>query len=60
MIVVIAAITVDSQIGYDADFIPEQLSSNAGIFAFILIAVIFAITQYLLLDYVKTSNSEIR
>lgn len=60
MVVVIAAITMDSQIGYVADFIPEQLSSNTGIFAFILIAIVFSITQYLLLDYVNKSNSEIR
>ena len=56
MVVVVAAIIVDSQIGYIADFIPEQLSSNTGIFVFILIAVIFAITQYLILDYVKKSS----
>jgi hypothetical protein len=58
MVAVIAAITVDSQIGYVADFIPEQLSSNTGVFTFISIAVIFAITQYLILDYVKQSNRQ--
>jgi hypothetical protein len=60
MVVVIAAIMVDSQIGYVADFIPEQLSSNAGIFAFILIAVIFMITQYLILQHVRQSNKQTR
>jgi hypothetical protein len=60
MVVVSAAITVESQIGYIADFIPEQLSSNTGIFTFILITVIFMITQYLILDYVKQSNNHTR
>lgn len=60
MVVVIAAIMIDSQIGYVADFIPEQLSSNAGIFAFILIAVIFMITQYLILRHVKQSKKQTR
>ena len=60
MIVVIAAITVESQIGYVADFIPEQLSSNAGIFAFISIAVICMITQHFILQHVKQSNKQTR
>jgi hypothetical protein len=58
MLIVIVVITIDSQIGYVADFIPEQLSSNVGVFTFVVIAVIFVITQYLILDYVKRSNKE--
>ena len=58
MLVVIVVITIDSQIGYVADFIPEQLSSNVGVFMFVVIAAIFVITQYLILDYVKKSNKE--
>jgi len=58
MVVVIVAITVDSQIGYVADFIPERLSSNVGVFTFIVIAVVFAITQYLILAHIKKSNKE--
>ena len=58
MLIVIVTITIDSQIGYIADFIPEQLSSNGGILTFILIAVIFVITQYLILTYIKQSNRE--
>lgn len=58
MVVVIFAITVDSQIGYVADFIPERLSSNVGVFTFIVIAVVFAITQYLILAHIKKSNKE--
>jgi hypothetical protein len=31
MSIVIVTLTVDSQIGYIADFIPEQLASSVGI-----------------------------
>jgi hypothetical protein len=58
MIVVITTITIDSQIGYIADFIPEQVSSDAGVTTFILMAVIFAVTQYFILGYVKQTNKE--
>jgi hypothetical protein len=60
MLVVIVTITVDSQIGYIADFIPEQLSSNGGIAIFIVISAIFVLTQYLILAYAKQSNKETR
>ena len=60
MVVVITTITIDSQIGYIADFIPEQVSSDAGVAAFILMAVIFAVTQYFILGYVKQTNKENR
>jgi hypothetical protein len=60
MLVVILTIMVDSTIGRVADFIPEQLSSSDGIAAFIAIAVIFAITQYFILAYVKQSNQDTR
>ena len=60
MAVATITVTVDSQIGYIADFIPEQISSNVGVAAFILIAIIFAITQYLILKYAKQSNKENR
>ena len=58
MLVVIVVITVDSQIGVVADFIPEQISSRSGVSIFIVIAVIFAVTQYLILNYVKQLNKE--
>jgi hypothetical protein len=58
MLVVIIAIIVDSQIGVIADFIPKQISSQSGVFLFILFAVLFAITQYFILIYVKQSNKE--
>ena len=60
MLVVIVTITVDSQIGYIADFIPEQLSSSTGIAIFVGIAAIFVISQYLILVYIKQSNKETR
>ena len=47
MVVVIITILIDSEIGYIADFIPEQLSSSTGLAAFIGIAIVFAVTQYL-------------
>ena len=56
MVVVITSVTIDSQIGYIADFIPEQISSNVGVATFILMAIIFAVTQYLILAYVKQTN----
>lgn len=60
MIVVITAITIDSQIGYIADFIPEKVSSDAGVATFILMAVIFAVTQYFILGYVKQTSKDNR
>lgn len=58
MVVVIITILVDSEIGYIADFIPEQLSSSMGLAAFIGIAIVFAVTQYFILSYTKQSNKE--
>ena len=60
MLVVTVTITIDSEIGYVADFLPEQVSSNTGVFVFILIAIIFAITQYFILGYIKHLNKETR
>jgi hypothetical protein len=58
--VAVVTLLVDSQIGYIADFIPEQLSSSTGIAGFIVIAVIFVITQYIILVYIKQSKKETR
>ena len=58
MVVVSDTITVDSQIGYIADFVPEQLSSNTRIALFVVIAAIFMVTQYLILGYIKQLNKE--
>jgi hypothetical protein len=59
MMVMIVAITADSLVGIVADF-TEPLSSRNGVFVFIAITVILAITQYFILDYVKQSNKETR
>ena len=56
MLTVIVTLTVESQIGYVADFIPEQLSSGMGITVFIVIAAVFVVTQYIILGYVRQLN----
>jgi hypothetical protein len=56
MIIVAVTLTVESQIGMLADFIPEQLASSMGIAVFIGIWVIFTVTQYYILAYVKQNN----
>jgi hypothetical protein len=58
MLTVIVTLTVESQIGYVADFIPEQLSSGMGITVFIVIAAVFVVTQYVILGYVRQLNKE--
>ncbi|MDQ3976428.1 MAG: hypothetical protein M3264_07875 [Thermoproteota archaeon] len=60
MSIVVVTLTIDSQIGYIADFIPVQLSSSLGITTFIAIWTIFAVTQYYILAYVKKINKESR
>jgi MFS family permease len=60
MVVVITAITIDSQVGYIADFIPEKVSSDGGVATFIIMAVIFAVTQYFILGYVKQTSKDNR
>jgi hypothetical protein len=56
--VVIITILIDSEIGLVADFIPELVSSSTGVAGFIGIAIIFAITQYFILAYIKQTNKE--
>jgi hypothetical protein len=56
MIIVAVTLTVESQIATIADFIPEQLSSSQGIAVFIGIWVIFTVTQYYILAFVKYNN----
>jgi hypothetical protein len=60
MSIVVVTLTIDSQIGTIADFIPEQLASNVGITMFIGIWMIFAVMQYYILSYIKKSNKENR
>lgn len=56
--VVIITIMIDSEIGLVSDFIPERISSSIGLAIFIGIAIIFALTQFFILFYVKQSNKE--
>ena len=58
MAVLTVILTVESQIGTIADFIPEQLGSSQGIAAFIGIWAIATVTQYYILDFVKHNNTE--
>jgi hypothetical protein len=58
--VVIITILIDSEIGLVADFIPELVSSSSGVAGFISIAIVFAITQYFMLAYIKQGNKETR
>ena len=60
MAVVIITIIVDSEIGLVADFVPEQISSNVGLAAFMGVAIIFAVTQFCILVYIKQTNKENR
>jgi hypothetical protein len=56
--VMVAAMMIDSEIGFVADFLAEMISSSAGIALFICIAVIFAVIQYFILGYVKKLRNE--
>jgi hypothetical protein len=56
--VVVATILIDSEVGVVSDFIPEKISSSAGISLFVCIAVIFAISGFFILSYVKQIGKE--
>jgi hypothetical protein len=56
MTILVVALTVESSIGYIADFIPEQLASSEGIAAFIGIFAVFVVTQYYILAFVNYNN----
>jgi hypothetical protein len=60
MAILAVVLTVESQIGTIADFIPEQLASIQGIAAFIGIWAIVTVTQYFILAFVKHNNKESR
>ena len=60
MAILAVVLTVESQIGTIADFIPEQLDSSQGIAAFIGIWAIVTVTQYYILAFVKHNNKESR
>jgi hypothetical protein len=56
--IMVAAMMIDSEIGFVADFLAEMISSPAGIALFICIAVIFAVLQYFILRYIKKLSKE--
>lgn len=56
MTVLAVTLIIESQIGYIADFIPEQLSSSQGIAGFIGVWIVFTVTQYYILVFVKFNN----
>jgi len=58
MTIMIITVTIDSQIGYIADFIPNQLSSIWGIGVFFSKVVVFALLQYFILSYPKEIKNE--
>jgi hypothetical protein len=60
MVVLSVTLFVDTEIGGISDMIPKQISSGAGIAAFVGIWVVFVVTQYYILAYVKKSNKESR
>ena len=51
--VVIFTLVTDTMINQVSDFLAPQLVSNFGIALFVLFAIIFGITQYIVLRYTK-------
>ena len=58
--VVVVTILIDSEVGIVSDFIPEKISSSAGISLFVCTTVIFAISGFFILSYVKQIGKENR
>jgi hypothetical protein len=56
--VVVATILIDSEVALVSDFISEKISSSAGISLFVCTAVIFAISGFFILSYVKQIGKE--
>lgn len=56
MMILAAVLTVESSIGYIADFIPEQLASSESIVTFIGIFTVLVVTQYYILAFVNYNN----
>ena len=51
--IVVAIILIDSELGVVSDFIPETISSNAGILIFVSSAIIFGVTGFFILSFIK-------
>ena len=62
IITMVLAVTlfVDEEIGTISDMIPEKISSSIGLATFLGIWMIFSVSQFYILAYVKKSNKEIR
>src|SRR6476646_6225865 len=56
MTILAVALTVESSIGYIADFLPEQLASIGSIATFIGIFAVSMVTQYFILAFVEYNN----
>jgi hypothetical protein len=60
MLVLAVTLFADTEIGSISDMIPKQISSSIGVAAFVGIWMIFVVTQFYILAYVKKSNKESR
>jgi hypothetical protein len=60
MVVLAVTLFLDTEIGDISDMIPQQIFSGAGIAAFVGIWVVFVVTQYYILAYVRKSNKDSR
>jgi hypothetical protein len=58
IIIVAIVLTVESQIGTVADFIPEQLASFQGIASLIGMWAVCTVIQYYILAFVKINNNQ--
>ena len=56
MTILAVVLTVESSIGYIADFIPEQLASRGSIAAFIGMFIVFVVSQYFILAFINYNN----
>lgn len=56
MTILAVVLTVESSIGYIADFLPEQLASIGSIATFIGIFAVSMVTQYFILAFVNYNN----
>jgi hypothetical protein len=59
-LILVIALVVDTEIGNVSDIVHKEISSNVGIATFIAIWLIFAVSQYCILAYVKKINKESR
>src|SRR5919197_1558300 len=60
MLVAIAALIVDTVINNVADFITSSIVSNFGIVIFVLISLMYGVSQYFILEFVKLKLKEVR